>query len=173
MQLRTIRNKGIAMRTALATVLLLVLCAADVLAAGQEDTDFLFRLGMMEGHLIVGHDLLAAGKPELAIPHFGHPVRELYDDVAGYLAEKRLAPFDRQLIRLEATVTAAPGSSEAERQYVEVIGTLHAARQAVPAPIRDSVPEMIKICADTIDAASARIWGGGQPGPRREPGRVS
>lgn len=144
------------MRTALATVLLplLLLCAGDALASGEEDTDFLFRLGMMEGHLIVGHDLLAAGKPELAIPHFGHPVRELYDDVAGYLSEKRIPPFDRQLIRLEATETAAPGGSEGERQYTEVIATIHAARQAVPAQIRDSVPEMIKVCADTIDAAS-------------------
>jgi hypothetical protein len=141
------------MRALLAAVLLLLL-ARNAVASEEGDTDFLFRLGMMEGHLIVGHDLLAAGKPELAIPHFGHPVRELYEDISGYLTEKRFPAFDKQLIRLEATVTAAPRSPEAERQYAAVIETLHKARLTVPAQIRDSVPDMIKVCADTIDAAS-------------------
>ena len=141
------------MRAGLAAALILV-GAGNALAAGEEDTDFLFRLGMIEGHLIVGHDLLAAGKPELAIPHFGHPVRELYDDISGYLGEKHFPAFDRQLMRLEATVTATPAGPEAERQYQDVIQTIHRARETVPAPIRASVPEMIKVCADTIDAAS-------------------
>jgi hypothetical protein len=136
------------------TAVLVVLGAGNVLAAGEGDTDFLFRMGMMEGHLIVGHELLAAGKPELAIPHFGHPVRELYDDISGYLAEKRFPGFDKELIRLEATVTAAPNGPEVERQFQDVIGRIHNARQTVPAQIRDSIPDMIKVCADTIDAAS-------------------
>ena len=55
--------------------------AAGGAAPAPDDVDFLFRLGMLEGHLIVGHDLLQAGQPALAAPHFGHPVRELYDDI--------------------------------------------------------------------------------------------
>ena len=39
-----------------------------------DDTDFLFRLGMMEGHLIIGHELLVNNQTALALPHFGHPV---------------------------------------------------------------------------------------------------
>ncbi len=65
-------------------------------APAPDDVDFLFRLGMLEGHLIVGHDLLKAGQPALAAPHFGHPVRELYDDIEGYVAAKRIPPFDTQ-----------------------------------------------------------------------------
>ena len=79
-------------------------------ATAAEDTDFLFRLGMLEGHLIVGHDLLQAGRQGLALPHFGHPVRELYDDVADYVAAKKIAPFDTQLIKLEAAIAGAPTS---------------------------------------------------------------
>jgi hypothetical protein len=153
------------MRAGLVAVLILI-GAGNALASGEDDADFLFRLGMMEGHLIVGHDLLAAGKPELAIPHFGHPVRELYDDISGYLTERRFPAFDRQLIRLEAAVTAAPASLEAERQYQQAIETIHEARQTSPAPIRDSVPDMIKVCADTIDAAS------GEYGEAVKEGRV-
>jgi hypothetical protein len=153
------------MRTHLAAVLLL-LGAGNASASTEADTDFLFRLGMMEGHLIVGHDLLAAGKPELAIPHFGHPVRELYDDVTDYLTEHRFPAFDKQLIGLEATVTAAPKSDAAERQYQEAITTIHKARQIAPAQVRDSVPEMITVCANTIDAAA------GEYGEAIKQGRV-
>ena len=73
-------------RTALAGLMAMSVPAAPASAAAPDDTDFLFRLGMLEGHLMVGHDLLAAGKPGLALPHFGHPVRELYDDISDYVA---------------------------------------------------------------------------------------
>jgi hypothetical protein len=141
------------MKTHLAAVLLL-LGAGNAWASTEADTDYLFRLGMMEGHLIVGHEILAAGKPELAIPHFGHPVRELYDDIADHLADHRFPPFDKQLIGLEATVTAAPKGPGTEKQYQAAIGTIHKAREIVPAQVRDSVPDMIGVCANTIDAAA-------------------
>src|SRR5689334_13856716 len=116
------------MRTHLAAVLFL-LGAGNAWASTEEDTDFLFRLGMMEGHLIVGHELLAAGKPQLAIPHFGHPVRELYDDVAEYLSSHQFPAFDKQLIGLEAAATAAPKGPGTEKQYQAVIATIYKARQ--------------------------------------------
>lgn len=96
------------------------------------DTDFLFRLAMMEGHLIVGHELLAAGKPELAMPHFGHPVSELYDDLKDYLNAKSFPAFDAQLIKLEAAVATAPSSPETEKQYQAVMATLGRARDLPP-----------------------------------------
>lgn len=131
---------------------MLVPCAAQ--AAPPDDTDFLFRLGMLEGHLMVGHDLIKAGQNGLALPHFGHPVRELYDDIEDYVAAKHIAPFDAQLIRLEAAVASAPQAPQTEALYQATIKTLHDARNVAPAAIRDSVPAMIKICSDTIDAAA-------------------
>jgi hypothetical protein len=122
-----------------------------------DDTDFLFRLGMMEGHLIIGHELLQADQVALAVPHFGHPVRELYDDVGPYLDQHHFPAFDRQLIALEAAVTAAPKSKDTAAQYQAMIATLHKARELAPANLRASVPEMIQICSDTIDAASGEF----------------
>ena len=118
------------------------------------DVDFLFRLGMLEGHMMVGHDLLAAHRNALALPHFGHPVRELYEDVADYITAHRIAPFDVQLIRLEAAVASDPNGPATETLYQQTLATVHAARETVPAALRNSVPEMIRVCADTIDAAS-------------------
>jgi hypothetical protein len=132
-----------------------------------DDTDFLFRLGMMDGHLIIGHELLQANQVALAVPHFGHPVRELYDDVGPYLDKHHFPAFDRQLIALEAAVTADPKSKDTEAQYQAMIATLHKARELAPASIRASVPEMIQICSDTIDAAS------GEFGESLQRGKVS
>lgn len=132
-----------------------------------DDADFLFRLGMLEGHLLVGQELLQAHQAALALPHFGHPVRELYDDFADYLRQRKFPAFDAQLAALEAAVAAAPESPDTEAKYQAIIATVHRAREVAPAELRASLPQMIKVCADTIDAAS------GEYGEALERGRVA
>jgi hypothetical protein len=132
-----------------------------------EDADFLFRLGMMEGHLMIGHQLMEAHQAELGLPHYGHPVRELYSDIEDYLDAKHFPAFNGQLIALEAQATAAPDSPETEKTYQAVIATLHKARETTPASLRASLPQMIQICSDTIDAAS------GEFGQAIEQGKVT
>ncbi len=132
-----------------------------------DDTDFLFRLGMLEGHLIVGHELLKAHQPALALPHFGHPVRELYDDMSDYLAEKKFPQFDKQLAELETAVKTAPESADTEAKYQAAIVTVHKARLLAPPELRASVPEMIQVCSAVMDAAS------GEFGESLERGRIS
>lgn len=132
-----------------------------------DDTDFLFRLGMLEGHLMVGHELMQANQAALALPHFGHPVRELYDDIATYLDQHHFPAFDRQLVALEAAVATAPASKDTEAQYQATIATVHKARALAPEELRASIPEMIQICSDTIDAASSEF------GESLEQGRVT
>lgn len=134
--------------------------SASPAAAAPDPTDFLFRLGMLQGHLMVGHELLATNHAQLALPHFGHPVRELYDDMADYIAAEHIAPFDTQLVKLEAAVVGAPTSPDTERQYQAVIATIDAARSHTPEALRASVPAMIKICSDTIDAAAGEYGEG-------------
>lgn len=133
----------------------------------QDDTNFLFLLGMLEGHLKIGHELLQADKAKLAQPHFGHPVRELYDDLKDYIAAKRVPQFEEQLADLDKAVGDAPASPATEAKYKGVIASIHQARAAVPAAIRDSVPEVIRICADTIEAAS------GEYGESVDKGRIA
>ena len=70
------------------------------------------------------------------------------------MAAKHIPPFDTQLIKLEASVIGAPASPQTEALYQATIATVHQARQVAPKALRDSVPEMIRICSDTIDAAA-------------------
>ncbi len=135
-------------------LVLAVLMAAASPARAADDVDYLFRLGMMEGHLIIAGELLDAGQVPMALPHFGHPVQELYEDIAEAVLAKHLRPFDSDLIALEAAVAGAPNDPATKRKFAEVIGLIHRARAAAPPALRDSVPEMIRICADTVDAAA-------------------
>ncbi len=116
---------------------------------------------------MVGHELLRAHQPALALPHFGHPVRELYDDISDYLQKRKFPAFDGELARLEAAATAAPESADTEAQYQAIVVVVHKARELAPAEVRASVPEMIKLCSDVMDAAS------GEYGESLEHGRVA
>jgi hypothetical protein len=123
-------------------------------AAEPDPVDFLFRMGMLEGHLMVGRELIAANQVKLALPHFGHPVRELYSDISPWLEAHKVASFEEPLVRLEAAAAAAPKAPATFALYDQVIATVHAARDTAPQALRDSVPEMIRICSDTVDAAA-------------------
>jgi hypothetical protein len=123
-------------------------------APAPDDTDLLFRLGMMQGHLIIGRELLQAGQTELALPHFGHPVQELYGDIADALAAHQVPPFDAALVRLEAAVAQAPRATATAALQREVDAAIARARAATPAGLRDSIPAMISICSDVVDAAA-------------------
>jgi hypothetical protein len=140
------------------TMLLLPVDAPD--NSAEKDIDFLFRLGMLEGHLMIGHQLLQAQQPALALPHFGHPVHEIYGDIADYLGKNHFAPFDAQLAALEAKATASPDSPDTEAAYQSVMAIVHRAREIAPATLRASLPAMIQICSDTVDAASGEFGEG-------------
>ena len=55
----------------------------DVVLTGvAKDADYMVKLGLMKGHLFVAKELLDLKKPKDAEPHIGHPVEEIYTDVA-------------------------------------------------------------------------------------------
>lgn len=63
-------------------------------------------LGLIHGHLLVGNELVAAGRWDEALPHFLHPTEEIYDKIERYLTLHRVPAFDGQLKALAQTVRA-------------------------------------------------------------------
>ncbi len=139
---------------AAAGALLLAFAPSLARATDPDPVDFLFRMGMLEGHLMVGRELIDAGQARLALPHFGHPVSELYDDIRPWLEARNLPAFDVPLVRLEAAVASAPEAPATLALYDQVVATVHQARLSAPQAMRDSIPQMIRICSDTVDAAA-------------------
>lgn len=122
--------------------------------ADRDDGAFLLTIGLMEGHLGIGEALLEAGHPDLALPHFGHPVRELYGDLAPELAARGLPSLDGQLIALETKVASDPAAPETRAAYRAVMARLASARMSLPESTRASVPAMLPVCAGLMDVAA-------------------
>ena len=70
------------------------------------DADFLEKLGLLEGHLLIGRRLLEAKQSRLAVPHFSHPIRELYTWLEPRLIARRAPQFERELDVMEAYADA-------------------------------------------------------------------
>jgi len=79
----------------------------DIVLTGEaKDVDYMTKLGLMKGHLIVAKELLDQGKPDQAEPHIGHPVEEIYADVEDQLNERKIPEFKTTLIKLQDLVKA-------------------------------------------------------------------
>ena len=123
-------------------------------AAEPDPVDFLFRMGMLEGHLMVGRELIDANQTRLALPHFGHPVRELYDDISGDLKRRGVTAFDGELIALEALAAGKPNDPATAAQYQKVIGIIAAVRATVPAGLLDNERFMLGVLTEIATIAS-------------------
>lgn len=122
--------------------------------AGQEDADFGLRLALLEGHLIVGRELVDAGQPQNAGPHFGHPVRELYGDISPVIDARHGVQFRNELVVLEATVGVQPGSETFKTRFAKVMSEIHDARVLIPAPVLASDDYTLRLVADIAMTAS-------------------
>jgi hypothetical protein len=63
-------------------------------------------IGMIRGHLIVGGELVEAGRWAEALPHFLHPEEEIYASLRDDLKAFNVAPFQVALKSLSQTVKA-------------------------------------------------------------------
>ncbi|KAA2236627.1 hypothetical protein [Salinarimonas soli] len=63
-------------------------------------------IGLVRGHLLVGNELIEAGRWADALPHFLHPSEEVYGTIRGDLKAFDVPPFDVALKALAQTVKA-------------------------------------------------------------------
>jgi len=78
----------------------------DATTPAEIDGDFMEKLGLLEGHLLVGKRLLEANQSRLAVPHFSHPIRELYTWLEPRILARRAPQFERELDAMEAFAEA-------------------------------------------------------------------
>jgi hypothetical protein len=127
----------------------------DAAAVARENADFGLRLGLIEGHLAVGRELMAAGQTQNALPHFGHPVRELYSDMLPVIASRGGEQFDRDLVALEGMAVSEGNSATFNAAFDAALAKVRAARSLIPAETWASDEYILGIVADTATTASA------------------
>ncbi|MFO0995378.1 MAG: hypothetical protein U1F33_01750 [Alphaproteobacteria bacterium] len=125
--------------------------------AGDDNLDLFEKLGLMEGHLMIGKALLDANMQKAALPHFGHPVREIYDYLKPVFAERKYPEFERELQDLERRAKAAPRDAATGAAYDDVIKKIDGLRKTIPAEMQRSRRFAILGVAVMIEAAAGDL----------------
>lgn len=108
----------------------------------ERDLDFMEKLGLLDGHLLIGRALLEAGERRLAQPHFGHPVQELYSWLEPRLESRHAAPFEAELGALERLAAAGERGADFAAAWAAVFAKLAAARASID-PARAGDPKFL------------------------------
>ena len=124
------------------------------LTGERAEFDLMEKLGLLEGHLLIGRRLLEANMREAALPHFGHPAEELYTYIQPLIARRNAPAFADDLAALQRQAqigAAAPFPA----LYAAVTTKVEALRATIPAELRGSGRFAIGVVAQLmLDIAS-------------------
>jgi DNA uptake protein ComE-like DNA-binding protein len=127
-----------------------------VLTGVEKDADYMVKLGLMKGHLFVAKELLDLNKPKEAEPHIGHPVEEIYTDVAEQLNERKVKEFKTVLVTLEDLVKAgAKDNSKVTTNFKESMQSIDGAIAALPETQRKSPTFVLQVINGLLDTANS------------------
>jgi hypothetical protein len=132
---------------------------AQAIAKLPPDLGFAVRIALLRGHLLVGDELVKQKQWNAALPHFLHPIEELYDDLRAPLADAKVAPFDDALKALAAVVKAKNGGDYAPAlaRVTDALATVDAAMKAKqsdwPSFVTEAAVESIKAAANEYQNA--------------------
>lgn len=120
----------------------------------EDNLDLYEKLGLMEGHLMIGKALLDADLQGDALPHFGHPVRELYDYLKPVFAARDYPEFERELGDLERRAKEAPRAAATTAAYDDVLGRINGLRRTIPQSLLGSPRFVLRGIALMLDNAA-------------------
>ncbi len=128
----------------------------DVVLTGEaKDVDYMVKLGLMKGHMLVAKELLDLKKPDQAEPHIGHPVEEIYVDVEDQLKERNVPEFKTMLIGLQNLVKSKPNDPQMGTQFGASMKAVDAAIAALPETQRQSSKFALKVINGLLDTANS------------------
>ncbi|MPY76372.1 MAG: hypothetical protein GEU87_19195 [Alphaproteobacteria bacterium] len=123
----------------------------------EDNLDLFEKLGLMEGHLLIGKALLDAKMQDAALPHFGHPVREIYDYLKPIFAERKHPEFEADLNDLEQRAKDAPNAPETASAFNNVLVKLDGLRNTIPGDLMKSPDFLTLGIALLVDAAAGDL----------------
>ncbi len=129
----------------------------DIKLTGEaRDVDYMTKLGLMKGHLLVAKELIDLKKIDQAEPHIGHPVEEIYADVEEQLNERKVKEFKTPLISLHEQVKA--GGKDAAKLSTNFAASMKSVEDAItglPATQRTSPSFALQVIAGLLDSANS------------------
>ena len=129
----------------------------DVVLTGEaKDIDYMTKLGLMKGHMLVAKELLDLQKPKQAEPHIGHPVEEIYADVEDQLTERKVKEFKTTLINLQDLVKAGVrDTAKVTSEFKTAMQAIDGAIATLPAEQRQSPNFVLQVVNGLLDTANS------------------
>ncbi len=126
------------------------------LTGEAKDVDYMTKLGLMKGHLLVAKELLDLKKPDQAEPHIGHPVEEIYADVEEQLNERKVPEFKTSLIALHDLVKAGgKDTAKMTTEFATSVKSVDGAIAILPATQKTSPKFVLQIINGLLDTANS------------------
>lgn len=126
------------------------------LTGEAKDVDYMTKLGLMKGHLLVAKELLDLKKIDQAEPHIGHPVEEIYADVEEQLNERKVPEFKTPLIALHDLVKAGgKDSAKITTEFAASVKSVDNAIAILPATQKSSSTFILQIINGLLDTANS------------------
>jgi hypothetical protein len=125
------------------------------LTGEAKDIDYMTKLGLMKGHLIVAKELLDLNKPKDAEPHIGHPVEEIYTDVEEQLNDRKVKEFKTTLISLQDLVKSNGKTEKVKTNFTNSIQAIDGAIATLPAEQRSKNGFVLQVINGLLDSANA------------------
>jgi len=126
-----------------------------VLTGVAKDVDYMTKLGLMKGHMLVAGELLALNLPEQAEPHLGHPVEEIYVDVQDQLPERKVAEFSDVLTKVQDLVKSKPNDPQVKVAYDQAMIAIDKAIAALSDTQRKDPDFTLQVINEMLDTAAA------------------
>jgi len=126
-----------------------------VLTGEAKDIDYLTKLGLMNGHMVIAGELLALNLPKQAEPHLRHPVEEIYVDIQDQLPERGVAEFSNVLTRVQDLVKYKPNDPQVQPEFKSASAAIDQAIAVLPAEQRQSPAFMLQVINKLLDTAVA------------------
>lgn len=126
-----------------------------VLSGEAKDVDYMTKLGLMKGHMIVAGELLALGKPEQAVPHLEHPVEEIYVDLTDQFTERQVPEFKDTLTQVQDLVKSKPNDPQVKPKFEAAMAAIDRAIAVLPESQRQSVNFGLQVMNGLLDTATS------------------
>ncbi|MBE9250160.1 helix-hairpin-helix domain-containing protein [Dolichospermum sp. LEGE 00240] len=126
-----------------------------VLTGEAKDIDYMTKLGLMKGHLLVAKELLDQNQPKQAQPHIGHPVEEIYIDVEEQLEERKVKEFKSNLVSLTDLVKSNPKDAKIKTNFTTSVQAVDSAIAALPTAERSKPKFVLQVINGLLDAANS------------------
>jgi len=128
--------------------------AGDAFQSGDEQIALRGRLMLVRGHVRVGTELVAQNRLDEAMPHFHHPIEEIYPELKGPLTKAGVTGFKASLENGSRAVMAKAPKAKIDAAVAGIDKAVAGAVARIPARTRAAPSFIYGVIAGVMETAA-------------------